>query len=295
MLSSIRLWLIAARPKTLSVSLVPVLVGTGMAFSEGFSINFFLLLMMFLSSLCIQIGTNLVNDAIDFKKGADREGRLGPLRVTQSGLLPFQKVMQMGIFSFILAFLFGIPLMISGGWIFTLIILLSIACGYLYTGGPYPLAYLGISDLFILVFFGWVSTLSAYYLQTDQIHSFVFLAATQIGLLAIVPQAINCLRDRVEDAKVGKKSFAVRFGSTASRWEITFLSLFPFVLGICWAVSSRPLAAFLPLVALFPILLNLKNIWQVPVGEIYNLYLARSAKYQLLFACLLTLAFVWEK
>lgn len=295
MFSSISLWWMAARPKTLSISLAPILVGTGLAFSEGFYINLWIFLMMLLSSLLIQIGTNFVNDALDFKKGADSEERLGPTRMTQSGLLSFQKVMQMGILSFILAFLCGIPLMISGGWIFTVIILISIACGYFYTGGPFPLAYLGISDLFILIFFGWVSTLSAYYLQSHRINASVFLAANQIGLLAIVPHAINCLRDQKEDAKVYKKSFAVRFGATASRWEITCLSLFPFILGIFWVIQSRPLAALLPLVALIPILLNLKNIWQTPVGEIYNLYLARSAKYQLLFASLLTLAFIWER
>lgn len=286
---SFKAWFLATRPRTLPVSLPPIIVGTTLAARHIDHLNWILVVSMLLCSLAIQIGTNLVNDALDFKKGADAEGRLGPKRMTQEGLLSFKQVMGAGSFCFGLALIFGIPLIIAGGWPLVFILLISIACGYLYTGGPFPLAYTGISDLFVLMFFGWVSTCTVYFLQTGHVSFSCFLAATQIGLLAIVPHAINNLRDHVSDARVNKQTLAVRFGIHFARWEITWLSLIPFGLGLIWIGERTLWMTLLPLLALPPVLSNLRAIWNTEPSPLYNQFLAKSALCQLLFGLLLAL------
>jgi 1,4-dihydroxy-2-naphthoate octaprenyltransferase len=148
-------WLLAARPKTLTASLSPVIVGTGLAY--GFSpapARPWLAVVALLSATCIQIATNLVNDAADFEKGADTAERLGPTRVTQSGLLHGRHVMAAAGAFFLLAAMFGLPLIVAGGTPILVIGVLSIAAGYAYTAGPFPLAYLGLGEVFVILFFG---------------------------------------------------------------------------------------------------------------------------------------------
>lgn len=286
---SLKAWFLASRPRTLPVSLPPIIVGTALASQQVEHLNWLLVGCALLSSLGIQIGTNLVNDALDFKKGADAVGRLGPKRMTQEGFLSFHQVLAAGCLCFGFALLCGIPLMLVGGWPLVFILFLSVACGYLYTGGPLPLAYTGVSDFFVLLFFGWVSTGAVYYLQTGKIDFSCFLAATQIGLLAIVPHAINNLRDHVSDARVNKKTLAVRFGPRFARWEIAFLSLIPFVLGLLWLKEGHLWMAVLPFWSLPAIVRNLRSIGLTEPSFQYNQFLAKSAMCQLLFASLLAL------
>lgn len=286
---NLKVWLLALRPKTLSISVIPVIVGTAFASSEVVHLNWFLICMALLCSLSIQIGTNLINDAYDFKKGADGPGRLGPIRVTQNGLLTFKAVLTGAYVFFALAAIFGSPLVISGGWPLLIGLLLSAACGYLYTAGPLPLAYIGCSDLFILIFFGWVSTCCIFYLQTHSLNFSIFFAGTQIGLLAIVPHAINNLRDHVADAIVRKKTLAVRFGSDFVKWEITFLAMIPFIMGFFWIQQGHLWMGFLPTLILIPTLTNIKAIWVKEPSSEYNYFLARSAACQFAFGSLLAL------
>lgn len=290
--SVFKAWLLASRPRTLPVSLPPIVVGTALASQNVEALNWIVVLCALLCSLSIQIGTNLFNDALDFKKGADREGRLGPLRVTQGGLLTFKQVFIGGCLSFGLALLCGIPLLFAGGWPLAAILLLSAACGYLYTGGPFPLAYLGISDFFVLLFFGWVSTGTVFYLQTGEVDFSCLLAGTQLGLLAIVPHAINNLRDHQSDAEVHKRTFAVRCGPRAARGEITLFSFLPFALGLLWLEAGSFLMALLPLISLPLVIGNVQAIWKTEPSRIYNAYLAKSALCELIFALLLTVGIV---
>jgi 1,4-dihydroxy-2-naphthoate octaprenyltransferase len=285
----LKAWFLASRPRTLPVSLPPIIVGTALAAQQVEQLNWMLVGCALLCSLGIQIGTNLVNDALDFKKGADAVGRIGPKRMTQEGILSFQQVLSAGGLCFGFALLCGIPLMLAGGWPLVWVLFLSIACGYFYTGGPFPLAYTGISDLFVLIFFGWISTGSIYFLQTGKINFPCLLAATQIGLLAIVPHAINNLRDRLSDACVGKNTLAVRFGPRFARYEITSFSLIPFALGLLWIEMGKIWMAALPFLTLPIITRNLQSIWLREPSPQYNQFLATSAICQLLFGCLLAL------
>lgn len=289
--SNPKAWFLASRPRTLPVSLPPILIGSVLA-AQKVDLSAMLIVFALLCSLGIQIGTNLVNDALDFKQGADGPGRLGPQRMTQGGFLSYRQVLTAGCLCFVFAMLCGIPLMLAGGWPIFLILCVSVACGYLYTGGPLPLAYTGLSDLFVLIFFGWVSTGIVYYVQTGTYSWECFLAATQIGLLAIVPHAINNLRDHASDGRVGKRTLAVRFGIAFARWEISIFSFAPFILGLLWLQTGYLFMALLPVICLPVILRNVKAIWSTEPSPAFNEFLAKSALCELMFGCLLAIGII---
>ncbi len=283
-------WFLAARPRTLPICLAPIFVGTLLAKGEVANINWILAILAFLSVLFIQVGTNLVNDALDFKKGADTQERLGPKRMTQAGLLSFQQVLKGGLFCFTLALLLGIPLIVAGGWPLALILLFSVACGYLYTGGPKPLAYHGLGEPFIFIFYGLVASPAVFYLQTGFIDAACLIAGIQMGLLAMIPNAINNLRDIASDAKVNKFTLAVRFGPTFARWEITVFSLAPFVVGFAWLLKGHLLLALLPFAA-FPLAVRLVNtIWNTSQGSSFVESFGQSILLLFLFAFVLGIA-----
>lgn len=292
---SMKSWLLAARPKTLTAALAPIVVGTSLAKAEGYAIIWMLSLYALISSLCIQVATNLVNDALDFKKGADGERRIGPARVTQQGLLTAQQVLFAASLFFVAAFLFALPLILKGGWPLALVVSLSILSGYIYTGGPYPLAYKGLGDLFVIAFFGIAATCSVYYVQTLQLSPTPFLAGLQVGLLCTAMIAINNLRDREEDAKVGKRTLAVRFGVNFSRMEIALVTLLPFPLGLFWFLHGFPFAALLPAVTL-PFAWRITAlVWRSEPGRIYNLFLGLSALQHIAFSAFLSIGFFLQR
>ncbi len=234
-------WILAARPKTLSASVVPVLVGTALAHS----VNWIAFSCALGGAVFIQIGTNLVNDALDFKRGADTSTRLGPLRVTQAGLLNARTVLIGAIVCFVIAALFGIPLVIRAGWPLLVIGLTSIVAAYAYTGGPYPLAYHGLGELFVMIFFGFVAVGGSYYVQRLQIDRNVLLAGFAAGCLSVALLAINNLRDIGDDRASNKRTLAVRFGENFGRLEIVICVLAPFlaVAPITWVPAiALPLA-----------------------------------------------------
>lgn len=288
---SLQTWLMAARPKTLTAALAPVLVATFLARGQGFVVDWYLSACALISSLCIQIATNLVNDALDFKKGADNDNRIGPARVTQQGLLTSQQVLAGGGIFFLAAFLFSIPLILKGGVVIACIVALSIASGYIYTGGPYPLAYKGLGDLFVILFFGVISTVSIYYIQTLHFHLAPFLAGLQVGLLCTVLIAINNLRDCDEDAKVGKMTLAVRFGKSFSRIEIAVLAFTPFALCFFWIQLGFTFAAALPWMTVLLAVKLVKSVWTTEPGKIYNVFLGFAALLHLAFSLLLCIGF----
>jgi len=287
----LRSWILAARPKTLTAALIPVLVGTALAFGLQGGVRPELSLLALLSAVLIQIGTNLINDALDFKKGADTAERIGPKRVTQSGIFKPDQVWWAGIFCFVGAALLGLPLVMAGGWPIVAIGIFSLLAGYAYTGGPYPLAYLGLGDLFVLVFFGWVAVGGVYYLNTGAMDLAGFVAGTQVGLLATVLIAINNLRDAKTDIKAAKKTLPVRFGSRFARMEITLLCLIPFFSGIYWMQTGLKWAFALPFFVL-PVAIQLvRKVFSTEPSEVYNRYLAQAAAIQLCFGVLLSLGF----
>jgi 1,4-dihydroxy-2-naphthoate octaprenyltransferase len=284
-------WILATRPKTLSASVLPVLVGTFLAKSMIGQVDWSLAIFALFCALFIQIGTNLTNDALDFKKGADTTTRLGPIRVTQAGLIPFKHVLWAGFGAFGLAMLCGIPLIREGGWPLFVILTLCIVLSYLYTGGPYPLGYYGLGDLFVFLFYGLVTTLVVFALQTGYVNYPAILAGIQVGCLATALIGIANLRDINEDVLVGKRTLAVRLGLKGARIKITLLSLLPFALSLLWFQWGYSLAAGLPFLVLPLVHQNINALWTTDPSSEYNHFLARSSLAQLLFGILLAIGY----
>jgi len=211
-------WIEGARPKTLIASLSPILMGSVIAFKQGvFNPLIFFLTVLF--GLAIQVGTNFANDYFDFRKGADTEERKGPRRLTQSGLVTPATIKKATAITFGVAGLAAVYLVAQGGWVIGALATLSIVLGYLYTGGPYPLAYLGLGDVFVLIFFGPVAVAGTVYLQTHELSSIAILAGLAPGLISTAILTSNNMRDIGEDRVAGKRTLPVRFGLTFGRIE----------------------------------------------------------------------------
>ena len=248
-------WLLAARPKTLSAAVVPVLIGSALAAREPAAIAWWVFACALFGALLIQIATNFINDALDFKKGADTGERLGPLRVTAAGLLSAETVMRGAWVCLILAALFGIPLLYRGGWPMLVVGLASIAAAYAYTGGPYPLAYHGLGELFVILFFGFVAVGGTFYAHSLQLTPSALWAGFAAGSLGAVLIVINNLRDIEGDRRSNKRTLAARFGERFARAEVVFFAIAPFVAvavmawmrsqpGLLVTLGALPLAIF---------------------------------------------------
>src|SRR5256886_5690397 len=217
-----RAWLMAARPATLPAAVAPVLVGTAVAVHvRHFRPLPFLAALV--AAALIQIGTNFANDLFDYHKGADTTARLGPVRVTQSGLISARAVGYATTLTFGAAVLVGLYLVTVGGLPILLIGLASIAAAILYTGGPWPLGYHGLGDVFVFIFFGLVATCGTVYAQALFVPAEAWLAGAAVGSAATAILVVNNLRDRQTDAKVGKNTLAVKLGAKASRVEYVAL------------------------------------------------------------------------
>lgn len=236
--ASPRVWLLAARPKTLPACIAPVIMGAAMAWADGV-FHAPAALAAALGALFIQIGTNFANDYFDFVKGTDTAERVGPTRATQAGLVSPETMRRAMVVAFALAFLPGAYLMWRGGLPIVAIGLVSVACGVLYTGGPYPLGYLGLGDVFVLVFFGPVAVAGTYYVQAQVFDWTPVAAGLAPGLLSTAILCVNNLRDADGDVRTGKRTLAVRFGKTFARREYVAC-----ILGACVGVPLLLWAAF---------------------------------------------------
>lgn len=281
-------WWMAARPKTLTAAAVPVVVGCALAASAQHRLEWLWAICALLGALLIQIGTNFINDAIDFEKGTDDQSRVGPKRVTASGLIPARTVRAAAWISFFLAAVAGIPLVVRGGLPLLVIGLLSIAAGYLYTGGPYPLAYHGLGEPFVILFFGLIAVGGTFYLQALSVSREAIAAGLAVGCLSTVLLAVNNLRDREGDARTGKRTLAVRFGRGFAQREIAILSFLPIALGAFWWARGERAAALLPLL-LVPLALSIIRSSSRDEGAALNRTLGKSAALHALYGLLLSI------
>jgi 1,4-dihydroxy-2-naphthoate polyprenyltransferase len=272
-MSKAKAWILASRPKTLPAAIAPVAVGTALAFRMQGSVSWLLVWATLLSAIAIQIATNFFNDALDFQKGADTTKRLGPTRATSAGLVSAKAMFWAGGISLLLASLLALPLFQARGWPLLLIGLPSLYFSFGYTGGPVPLAYRGLGDFFVLLFFGFIAVAGTVWVLTGQWTMQSLVAGAQIGLLSTVLIAINNLRDVAEDRTTNKRTLAVRFGETFARVEIWLCCLVPHVLGVAYWKNTAPLWA-LP-VGLLGILISL-GITRHPPSARYNKFLALS-------------------
>ena len=241
-ISPVQAWILAARPKTLTAALAPVVTGTGLAAFHGVFAPLPALAAL-IGAVFIQIGTNFANDYYDFVRGGDTDARVGPIRVTQAGILPPATVKR-GMYAVHGAALFvGVYLVWVAGWPIVWIGLSSVACAVLYTGGPFPLAYHGLGDVFVFVFFGLVAVSGTFFVQGLYWPPDVWIAGAALGTLNTAILVVNNLRDVDTDTLAGKRTLAVRLGATGTKIQYVLMLLVAVVVPVIgWRVYEWPLA-----------------------------------------------------
>jgi 1,4-dihydroxy-2-naphthoate polyprenyltransferase len=286
-----RAWLLAIRVPTLSAAVVPVLVGTALAMRERHA-SALIFVVTLCAALLIQIGTNLTNDLFDFQKGADTGARLGPVRVVQAGLLSQKQVAAASVLSFGVAMVLGLYLVMVGGWPILAVGLAAVASGIAYTGGPWPLGYHGLGDVFVFVFFGVVAVVGAFYLQFGTLTGTALLASLPVAMLVTAILVVNNLRDIDTDRKAGKRTLAVRFGRQATCLQYSVLVLGAYLAAAAmWLSGAISAWAMLPWLTL-PLGLRLvRDVWRGE-GAPLNLALRQSAGLHLAFGVLLAASFI---
>jgi 1,4-dihydroxy-2-naphthoate octaprenyltransferase len=285
-------WLLAVRPRTLTIAVGPVLVGTAAGSAEAGRFDPAAMAVAMIAAVLIQAGTNLQNDVGDCLRGADGADRIGPPRVTSLGWLSAAQVERAAAIAFGLAIALGSYLVRLGGWPVLAAGVASIAAGIAYTRGPRPIAYTGLGESFVFVFFGLVAVCGSYYLQAGSLGPSAILAGAMIGLLAAAVLAVNNYRDIESDRRAGKHTLAACLGGGFARVEYAGLLLAPFVLlAALVPLADMGAAAAMPLIAL-PWAARLAwTIHRRPPGRWLNGLLAETALLGLAFAGLLAASF----
>ena len=287
-MSGFRIWLMAARPRTLPAAIAPVLVGTALA---GFQHVFHPLRFAaaLVGALLIQVGANLSNDYSDARRGADAEDRLGPVRVTAGGLVPPRQVLIATYLTFGLAVLVGVYLIVVAGWLLLAIGAASILAGVLYTGGPRPYGYEGLGEVFVFTFFGVVAVAGSYFVQVKHLDWEAFALSVPVGLLAAAILIVNNVRDIDSDRRAGKRTLAVRLGRGRSRVMYGVTLGLAFVLAlVTWALG--PLTAWVAVCWLaIPLAVAVTRlVFTHADGPSLNRALAKTGQLQLVFCVLLS-------
>ena len=278
-------WWLAARPATLSAAFVPVAVGTACA-AAAHGVRVLPALAALLGAFLIQIGTNFANDLFDFEKGADTEARVGPTRAAQSGLLSVGALRVGMLASFGLATLLGVYLTWIGGPVIVLVGVLSILSGIAYTGGPYPLGYHGLGDVFVLIFFGLVAVATTAFVQLGQVTALSLWASWPVGALATAILVVNNVRDRETDVVAGKGTLVVRLGRGAGLFEYAALLLTSYAVPVViWRLELAGPLVLLPLLTAPLAIVRMREL-VLCRGEALNATLVGTAKLLLFFGLL---------
>ena len=244
-------------------------------------------------AFAIQIGTNFANDYFDFKKGADTDERIGFQRATATGLISSKAMLTATIITMGIAFLAGLYLVWVGGWVILAIGLLSLLFGILYTGGPYPLGYNGLGDLFVFIFFGVVAVMGTYYVNALEWSALSFWASIPVGFLAVNILVVNNLRDIEQDKKAGKNTLGVMFGENALKAEYLIMGILSYpVLFYFYTLEAFSLWIFLPLITLPLFMIILYHIFYHEDKSTLNRTLEQTAKFMVLFGTLFSVGIV---
>ncbi len=282
----------AARPKTLWASISPIVIGIAMAYAAGKGEPLPALAAL-LAGVLLQVAANFSNDYIDYVKGVDNADRLGPMRVTQAGLISPGAMKTATAIVLLLAFLLGVYLVYRGGWPVAIIGLASILFAVLYTAGPYPLGYHGWGDLFAFVFFGPVATAGTYFVQALAISNEVIIAGCAPGLFSVAILTVNNLRDIESDARSGRKTLAVRFGRSFAIREyvgavVLATTAIPIYLSLSVPNKHQVMISALSIIAAIPLIKSVKR----DHGPILNETLAATGKLELMYAILFSVGWL---
>ena len=282
-------WILAARLRTLPAAIAPVTIGCAIAY-QGQKFHLLSASMAMLGAILIQIGTNFANDYFDFINGADTEERIGPTRATQAGLITPASMK----IAFVITFALVIPIVCylayRGGWPLILIGILSIISGILYTGGPKPLGYMGLGDIFVLIFFGPIAVAGTEYVQSLTISSQAIWAGFASGLISTAILVVNNLRDKETDSKVCKNTLAVRFGERFVRWEYSLCLIGTATISIYLSYVHH----WWVLITLFPLMLALpinRSMW-TETGAKLDPNLGKTARVLILYSLFFSISWV---
>ena len=289
---SLSSWIMAARPRTLGLSVTPVIVGTALAWAVARDIHVPPLIAALIGGMCIQLGTNLHNDAIDSERGGDGPDRVGPPRVTALGLLSGASVKRGALVCFAIAALMGLYLVLVGGWPILLLGLLSIASGWAYTGGPFPIAYTPLGEAFVVAFFGVGAVCGTYWLCVAALNAPAIIAGLALGLLSGAVLLVNNYRDTEADTRVGRHTLAIIAGPRVTTWIYAAMTLLPFAL-LPAIGQGVPRGHWWPALAALPFALaQIYRFAREPRGRGFNSILVRTVQTQIIFALLLALGLV---
>jgi len=285
-------WFMAARPRTLSLSMTPVAAGTALAWAAAGKIHWLAVLAALLGSVFIQLGTNLHNDAIDSERGGDGPDRIGPPRATASGLLNGAAVKRGALTCYALAALMGLYLVFVGGWPILFLGILSILSGWAYTGGPLPIAYTPVGEIFVVAFFGVGAVCGTYWLCTTRLGSAAIESGVALGLFAGAVLLVNNHRDAEADTRVGRKTLAIVAGARVTAWIYSGMLLLPFAL-LPLIGHALPRGHVWPVLGALPLALVLiYRFMREPRGRAFNGILVQTVQLQVLFSLLLCLGLV---
>ena len=292
-MKNIKPYLLASRPKTLPAALAPVIMGTAMAFADGKG-HWPSAILAALGAVFIQIGTNYANDYYDFVKGTDdHKTRLGPTRATAAGMVRPRAMRNAFIIAFTLAAVAGIYLLVRAGWPVAVIGLFSIAAGILYTGGPFPLGYNGLGDIFVFIFFGIIAVVGTYYVQALHVNALVFIAAIAPGLFSVAILAVNNLRDVNDDRPGGKRTIPVVFGERIGRLEyllcLLIACLVPLILVL---ITGDHYFVLLASLVFLPALPAIRFIYREKPSRVYNKILATTGQLLFLFSVVFSIGWL---
>ncbi len=289
--NSIQAWILAARPKTLTGAITPVIVGSALAGMVG-HFHWLPALICCLFASLMQIAANFINDLFDFLKGSDREDRLGPERACSQGWISPQAMKKGIIFTIIFACIVGSTLLFYGGWE---LIIMGGACvifAFLYTTGPYPLSYNGWGDILVIIFFGFVPVGGTYYVQTLDLTVDTIIASLICGLLIDTLLVVNNYRDREADAKSGKQTLVVRFGEKFGAYLYLFMGLIATLLCFWFLFEGHIFATVLPLFYLIPHYITWQKMVQINNGKKLNSILGETSRNMLLMGILLSIGLI---
>ncbi len=277
-------WIAASRLRTLPAAIVPAAVGTAVVAATG-RVAWAPALAALAGSIAIQIGTNFANDVFDAEKGADGADRIGPLRAVSAGLISASAMKRAMIGAFAVAAAFGLYLASVAGWPIVVIGIASIISGIAYTGGPWPLGYHGLGDVFVFAFFGFVAVCGTAFVQLGTVPCLAWWAAAPVGALATAILVVNNVRDRAGDARAGKRTLAVRFGRRAALGEYALLLAVAYAVPLGLAMTGRPWTA-LPLLTAPLAFARLRALVAAVDGPEHNRLLAATAQLLMLHGAL---------
>lgn len=284
--------MLAARPKTLPAAASSAILGSALAIHDG-KFRLFPAIIALLISILLQVGANFANDLFDFQKGADAKNRLGPIRVTQAGLLSTNQVISGMVIVFGASAILGLYLALDAGWFVVLIGFLAILAALAYTGGPFPFGYHSLGDIFVLIFFGFAAVCGTYFIQARTISPASIWGGMAMGLLITNILIVNNLRDIDSDKQVNKRTLAVRIGAKWTRIEYSIFVLFAYLIPVFLTIYSKSyFNSFLTWLSIPFAILLIKEIFIVE-GQLLNKTLAGTAKLALIYSLLFSLGIIF--